>query len=238
MDNKTARLVRTGYRRIDLGAFLYSVPAGRRRYARGRRQRRPGAQTSRDSDELEKSFGFVCAAHNTYQNIQRDGQFAVSYMRPDQTVLASLAASPRCEDGSKPITQALPTTNGPTRSNAPLVEGGYLFLECELDQIVDELGENSLIIGRIVGARFRGCVARVQRSGRRRPVCRHRYWPTCIPDVSAKLIARLKLPFPAGFKRADSNERPTKSTGPFAPEQVPMTELAEGPGADGNAVDR
>ena len=55
-------------------------------------------------------FGFVCTPrHNTYQNILREQQFTVTYMRPSQTVLASLAATPRCDDGSKPITKALQT---------------------------------------------------------------------------------------------------------------------------------
>ena len=101
-------------------------------------------------------FGFVCTPHHkTYQNILREKQFAVTYVRPGQTVLASLAASPRCDDGSKPIIQALPTLAA-YQVKAPLVEGGYLFLECELEQIIDHLGDNSLIIGRIIAARIAG----------------------------------------------------------------------------------
>ncbi len=99
-------------------------------------------------------FGFVCTPrHNTYQNIQRDRQFTVTYMRPSQTVLASLAATPRCDDGSKPITQSLPTFAA-QKVDAAFVADGYLFLECELHQMVDDLGDNSLIIGRIIGARI------------------------------------------------------------------------------------
>ena len=98
-------------------------------------------------------FGFVCTPrHNTYQNILRNSEFTVTYMRPSQTVLASLAATPRCDDGSKPITQALPTFAA-EKVNASLVQDGYLFLECELHQIIDDLGDNSLIMGRIIAAR-------------------------------------------------------------------------------------
>ena len=44
----------------------------------------------------QNHFGFVCTpAHGTYRNIQRTGQFAVTFVRPTQTVLASLSASPR-----------------------------------------------------------------------------------------------------------------------------------------------
>ena len=57
----------------------------------------------------ENYFGFVCApTHSTYRNIRREESFTVSYMRPDQVVLASLSAAPRCEDGSKSMLQAVP----------------------------------------------------------------------------------------------------------------------------------
>jgi len=101
----------------------------------------------------QNDFGFVCSPrHRTYQNILRTRQFAVSYARPSQAVLASLAATPRCEDGSKPITAALPVM--PARNiDAPLLEEAYLYLECELTRIYDDFGVNSLIAGRIVAAR-------------------------------------------------------------------------------------
>ena len=136
-------------------------------------------------------FGFVCTPrHNTYQNIQRDRQFSVTYMRPSQTVLASLAATPRCEDGSKPITQALPTFAAET-INAAFVEDGYLFLECELQQIVDELGENSLIIGHIISARVAEDALRSSDQDDEDLIfTRHPCSPTCTP------VALLKSPAP------------------------------------------
>src|SRR5262247_1436526 len=58
----------------------------------------------------ENYFGFVCAhRHRTYQNIQRERAFTVSYPRPTQLVLTSLAAAPRCGDDTKPSLLALPT---------------------------------------------------------------------------------------------------------------------------------
>ena len=40
-------------------------------------------------------FGFVCTPqHSTYQNIQRDQVFAVSYPKIDSVLMAALAASP------------------------------------------------------------------------------------------------------------------------------------------------
>ncbi len=146
-------------------------------------------------------FGFVCTPrHNTYQNVRRSGEFAVTYMRPAQTVLASLAATPRCDDGSKPIAGALPTFPA-ERVQAALIEGGYLFLECELHQIVDGLGDNSLIIGRIVAARVAADAARASDLDdedlvRDAPLLAYLY-----PGRFAEIANSTKLPFPAGFKR-------------------------------------
>ena len=146
-------------------------------------------------------FGFVCTPrHNTYANVVRQREFAVSYVRPSQTLLASLAATPRCDDGSKPITAVLPTVAA-TRIDAPLVEDSYLYLECELERIDDDLGENSLIVGRIVAARAAAEVLRaVDRddgeliSGA--PLLAYLY-----PGRFAEISHSDKLPFPTGFKR-------------------------------------
>jgi len=146
-------------------------------------------------------FGFVCTPrHNTYQNIQRDGQFAVTYMRPSQTVLASLAATPRCENGSKPITQALPTFAA-EKVNASFVQEGYLFLECELHQMVDDLGENSLIIGRILSARVAEDALRSSDRDDEDLVYTSPLLAYLYPGRFAEIADSNKLPFPAGFKR-------------------------------------
>ena len=57
----------------------------------------------------ENYYGFVCTPrHHTYSNIKRDGVFTVSYPRPSQLVLTSLAASPRFSDCEKPALMVLP----------------------------------------------------------------------------------------------------------------------------------
>src|SRR5210317_1632215 len=49
-------------------------------------------------------FGFVCTPrHKTCSNIERNGEFTVSYPKPSQVLFMSLAASPRAEEGGKPI---------------------------------------------------------------------------------------------------------------------------------------
>jgi flavin reductase (DIM6/NTAB) family NADH-FMN oxidoreductase RutF len=91
----------------------------------------------------ENYFGFVCTPrHNTYHNARREGVFTVSYPRPTQIVLASLAASPREGDGTKPSVYALPAFPA-SEVDGVFVEDAYLFLECALDRIVDDFGENS-----------------------------------------------------------------------------------------------
>src|SRR5215831_11966329 len=97
----------------------------------------------------ENYFAFVCASrHRTQQNIEREKFFTVSYPRPTQLVLTSLAAAPRCGDDSKPSLLALPTFPA-SQVDGVFVCDAYLFLECTLDRIVDGFGVNSLIIGRI-----------------------------------------------------------------------------------------
>ena len=97
-------------------------------------------------------FGFVCTPrHGTYQNISREGVFAVTYPRPTQWLETSLTASPRCEDDSKPQLQLMQTFRS-RKVDCPVVADGYLFLECELERFVDGFGDNSLIVGRIVAA--------------------------------------------------------------------------------------
>ena len=146
-------------------------------------------------------FGFVCTPrHNTYQNIRRDGQFAVTYMRPSQTVLASLAATPRSEDGSKPITEALPTFDA-LKVKASFVSDGYLFLECELEQIVDDLGDNSLIIGRIVAARVAEDAQRLEDRDDEELILNSPLLSYLYPGRFAEIADSNKLPMPAGFKR-------------------------------------
>lgn len=98
-------------------------------------------------------FGFVCTPrHATYHNARRTGAFTVSYPKPNQVVATSLAASPRCDDGSKPSLMALPVSPA-IEVDGVVVRDAQVQLECRLEKIIDELGDNSLIIGRIVAAR-------------------------------------------------------------------------------------
>jgi flavin reductase (DIM6/NTAB) family NADH-FMN oxidoreductase RutF len=104
----------------------------------------------------EGYFGFVCTPdHATYWNAKRTGVFTVSYPRPTQIVLASLAASPRdATTDCKPSLEAIDTIPAKVVDGVLLADG-YLFFECELVRVIDGFGANSLMVGRIVAAHVR-----------------------------------------------------------------------------------
>jgi flavin reductase (DIM6/NTAB) family NADH-FMN oxidoreductase RutF len=96
-------------------------------------------------------FGFVCTPrHSTYGNAKRTGSFTVTYPKPADLVMTSLTAAPRCDD-EKPILNVTDTFPA-QRVVGEFMSSGYLFLECELVQIVDGFDVNSLIAGRVVAA--------------------------------------------------------------------------------------
>lgn len=111
----------------------------------------------------ENYFAFVCTPrHRTYQNIQAIGEFSVNFPRPEQVLMAGLAATPRSQDCDKLVLSVLPTVAG-QKIRAPLLANGYLCLECALEQVLDGFGENSLIIGKIVAAQADPIVLRDER---------------------------------------------------------------------------
>lgn len=149
----------------------------------------------------ENYFGFVCTPrHHTYSNIQRDGVFTVSYPRPDQLVLTSLAASPRFQQDEKPALQALPVFPS-TRVSGVLLKDAYVYLECELDRIVDDFGVNSLIIGRIVAAQVAEDAARNEELDDQSIVHDAPVLAYLHPGRFASITDSLSFPFPAGMKK-------------------------------------
>jgi flavin reductase (DIM6/NTAB) family NADH-FMN oxidoreductase RutF len=150
-------------------------------------------------------YGFVCTPrHSTYHNTKREGVFTVSYLRPNQVVLASLAATPRCGDNeSKPSLAALPTFPA-SEVDGVFVCDGYLYLECEMEKIIDGFGDNSLITGRVVAAQVHENSLRetaqedrddneiVQQS----PLLAYLY-----PGRFATIEQTFSFPFHTGFKR-------------------------------------
>jgi flavin reductase (DIM6/NTAB) family NADH-FMN oxidoreductase RutF len=146
-------------------------------------------------------FGFVCTpAHRTYRNVRRERAFTVSFPRPDQVVLASLAASPRCEDADKHILEGLPVSPA-QKVDGVLLDGAHLQLECELGRIVDGFDENELITGRIVAARCADDALRVSDEDGQQLVARAPLLAYLAPDRYARVAASTTFPFPHGFSR-------------------------------------
>ena len=146
-------------------------------------------------------FGFVCTPrHHTYQNIKRDGVFTVSYPNPSQLVLISLAASPRCGDEEKPALSVLPVFPASVVDGV-LVEGATVFLECELDRIIDGLDVNSLIVGRVVAARVDERAERTPDHDDQAVVHDVPLLAYLHPGRFATIENSLSFPFPAGMKK-------------------------------------
>lgn len=145
-------------------------------------------------------FCFVCTPrHATYANVEREGAFTVSFPHRFQIVQASLAATRREPDGTKPSLRALPTFQA-AKVDGALVHGCYLFLECVLERIV-AFDDDALVVGSIVAASAREDAVRgpdrddaelLRRLG---PIA---YVP---PGRFAALSETRSFPFPAAFSR-------------------------------------
>jgi len=149
----------------------------------------------------ENYYGFVCSPrHTTYHNIRRHGAFTVSYPRPSEVLIASLAAAPRCEEQSKPSLLVLPTFPA-LEVDGVLVEGCSLFLECRLHSIIDGFGPNSLIIGTVVAAMAHEDALRGEDRDEGDQIYHHPLLAYLSPGRFAEIRHSLSFPFPKGFSR-------------------------------------
>jgi flavin reductase (DIM6/NTAB) family NADH-FMN oxidoreductase RutF len=149
----------------------------------------------------ENHFGFVCApSHRTFQNITRTRVFTVSYPKPTQLVLASLAAGPRCDDGTKAELAALPVFEAQVVDGVLLCDA-YLCFECRLDRFVEGLGGNSLVIGRIAAAYVDTEYLRDEARDDHDLIYRSPLLAYVHPGRTARVSETLSFPFPVGFKR-------------------------------------
>jgi flavin reductase (DIM6/NTAB) family NADH-FMN oxidoreductase RutF len=149
----------------------------------------------------DNHFCFVCSPrHTSYHNVRRHGIFTVSYLRPSEVLLASLAAAPRCEDLSKPSLLVLPTF--PARSvDGVLVQRCYLYLECTLHSIHDGFGPNSLIIGNVVAATAHEDALRDEERDEGDQIYQSPLLAYVNPGRLAEVRQTTAFPFPKGFSR-------------------------------------
>jgi flavin reductase (DIM6/NTAB) family NADH-FMN oxidoreductase RutF len=97
-------------------------------------------------------FGFVCTPrHKTCSNIERTGEFTVSYPKPSEVLTTSLAASPRDAAGGKPVIDYFHTFPA-TLVDGRFIKDAYLYFECRHHKTVHGFGENCLITGEIIAA--------------------------------------------------------------------------------------
>lgn len=149
----------------------------------------------------QNHFGFVCSPrHGTYQNIKREKVFTVSYPRPNQVVLTSLMASPRCDNDSKPLLEALPTFAA-TEIDGIFLKDGYLYFECTLDRIIDDLADNCLIIGKVITAHIDRDDVRLSDSDDEHLIHDNPILAYLYPGRFTEITQSRTFPFPKGFKR-------------------------------------
>jgi len=149
----------------------------------------------------ENYFGFVCTpAHRTYANIQRSGVFTVSFPRPSQLLFMSLAASPRCDAGAKPVLQAFSTFKA-SKIDGAFVEDASVFLECEHFKTVEGFGSNSLITGKVIAAYADESALRVSDADEQQIIHDSPLFAYLPPSRFASIDTSNSFPFPADMKK-------------------------------------
>jgi len=147
-------------------------------------------------------FGFVCTPrHATYRNAVEHGAFTVTFPRPEQIVVTSLTATPRCDDRTHtPGLEALETFPA-ERVDGVFLEKGYAFLECELERTVDGFGDASLVAGRIVSARVHQDALRSTEASDQQLLRSHPLLAFLSPDRYARVgEGSYTFPYPADFE--------------------------------------
>lgn len=154
---------------------------------------------------LEDYFGFVTTPKlKTYHNVVEAGVFTVSYPRPSQVSLASMAASPHSGNlqGSQdqPNLEQLPTLSA-EEVDGVFLKDAYLFLECTLERRVDGLGKNSLLIGRVEAVHVHRDALRVSEEDDQEMIRNNPLLAYIGPDRCATIEETTAFPFPAGFRK-------------------------------------
>lgn len=148
-------------------------------------------------------FGFVCTPrHSTYRNIEKTGEFTVSFPKPDQVVQTSLSATPRsqCSDKAKDVLQNLSVFRASTM-HAPVIAGAYLYLECELFRIIEGFDDYSLITGKIRVAHADKDYLRVSEVDEREQLMKNPLLGYIAQGRYAKISETFNFPFPKDFKK-------------------------------------
>ena len=145
-------------------------------------------------------FGFVCAPrHRTCSNIERTGEFTVSYPKPSQVLYTSLAASPRIE-GDKPILDYFETFPA-SKIDGAFIEDAYLYFECKHFKTIGGFGENCLITGEIVAAYAESTFIRASEYDSQELIHESPLFAYLSPGRFAAIDQSNAFPFPAEMKK-------------------------------------
>jgi flavin reductase (DIM6/NTAB) family NADH-FMN oxidoreductase RutF len=146
-------------------------------------------------------FAFVCSpTHTTLVNVMRRQTFSVSYPRPDQVVLASLAASPCAAEVPKTeVISHLPLSNSATHGD-PLLQDASLHLECRLYSHL-EIGPNMLVVGQILTAAVHTDSLRNSDQDEQGQIHRSPLLAYLSPGRYATIHESQAFPFPRGYQR-------------------------------------
>ena len=145
-------------------------------------------------------FGFVCTpSHSTCSNIERTGEFTVSYPKPTQVLYTSLAAAPRI-DGGKPILDYFDTFAA-ERIDGGFISDAYLYFECRHFKTVTGFGENCLITGEIIAARAEASFVRASEHDSQDLIHQSPLLAYLAPGRFAAIDRSNAFPFPAEMKK-------------------------------------
>jgi flavin reductase (DIM6/NTAB) family NADH-FMN oxidoreductase RutF len=147
-------------------------------------------------------FGFICTPrHSTYHNVKREGFFTVSFPKPNQVTLASLAASPRCEaeENEKAIINQLPTIPA-ENIDALFLADSYLFLTCTFIKLIDGFGDYSLICGKITDTYVDKEYLRISEQDEQEMIAKAPLLAYLPYGRFAEIKNTNKFPFPKGFE--------------------------------------
>ena len=146
-------------------------------------------------------FAFVCApTHKTLINVLKRQTFAVSYPRPDQVLLASLAASPCAAEVPKSeVLTHLPLVNSGSHGD-PLLQEASLHLECRLYSHL-EIGPNMLVIGQVVAGAVHTDSLRCSDEDGQDRIHRAPLLAYLSPGRYAAIHESQAFPFPRGYQR-------------------------------------
>jgi flavin reductase (DIM6/NTAB) family NADH-FMN oxidoreductase RutF len=150
---------------------------------------------------FEGYYCFVCTPrHATYRNLRAHPQFTVSFPTPEQIVESSLTAGGRYEGDEKPSLAAVRTAAARV-VDGRVVAGCPLYLECELERIVDGFGTSSLVVGRIVAAFAAEDVVRGSEVDDADLLHQGRLIAYLSPGRFAAVRDSLSFPYPEDFRR-------------------------------------